>query len=250
MDEKYNLQWKKFSNHLTGAFKDLGTDGHFADVTLVSDDQIQTRAHKVVLSACSPVLRTFLINNPHSHPLLYLRGIKNTELKAIIQFMYFGETDILESGINEFLAVAKDLDLKEISQSDEEHEYPAQDQNLKEIRLRDDQQEDKKQHQNISKTLPTSRVDDQSICHEISFNEGDEVDEKQITKTIAVNEYKRIANNDVSFSCDECEKKYAQSYNLDRHKKSKHAGVRFSCIKCDIQFTQQSNLDRHSRKLH
>ena len=89
MDEKYNLQWEKFSNHLTEALKDLGTDGHFADVILVSEDQIQTRAHKDVLSACSSVLRTLLIKNPHSHPLLYLRGIKNKELKAVIQFMYF-----------------------------------------------------------------------------------------------------------------------------------------------------------------
>ena len=72
-DEKYDLKWKTYSDHLVGVFKDLGEEGHFADVTLVSDDQVQTKAHKVVLSACSPVLKTLLLNNPHSHPLLYLR---------------------------------------------------------------------------------------------------------------------------------------------------------------------------------
>ena len=89
MEDKYDLQWKTYSNHLVGVFKDLREEGHFADVTLVSDDQIQTPAHKVVLSACSPVLKTLLVNNPHSHPLLYLRGIKQTELQAILKFMYF-----------------------------------------------------------------------------------------------------------------------------------------------------------------
>ena len=94
MDGKYDLKWKTFQNHLVGVFKDLGEEGHFSDVTLVSDDQIQTPAHKVVLSACSPVLKTLLVNNPHSHPLLYLRGIKQTELQAILKFMYLGLSNI------------------------------------------------------------------------------------------------------------------------------------------------------------
>merc|ERR1712212_1429039 len=97
------------------SFRNLGEAGHFTDVTLVSDDQIQTPAHKVVLSACSPVLKTLLVNNPHSHPLLYLRGIKQTELQAILKFMYFGETQIFENRINDFVSVAKDLEIKEIS---------------------------------------------------------------------------------------------------------------------------------------
>merc|ERR1712212_788142 len=109
-----------FPDHLVEVFKNLGTEGNFADVTLVSDDQIQTPAHKVVLSACSPVLKTLLVNNPHSHPLLYLRGIKQTELQAILKFMYFGETQIFESRINDFVSVAKDLEVKEISDKQDE----------------------------------------------------------------------------------------------------------------------------------
>ena len=112
MDEKYNLKWKTtFNEYLVGVFKDLGEEGHFADVTLVSDDQIQTKAHKVVLSACSPFLKTLLVNNPHSHPLLYLRGIKQTELQAILKFMYFGETQIFKNRIDDFVSVAKDLEI-------------------------------------------------------------------------------------------------------------------------------------------
>merc|ERR1739838_416826 len=122
MDEKYDLKWKTFSHHLLETFRDLGEQGNFADVTLVSDDQIQTPAHKVVLSACSPVLKTLLLNNPHSHPLLYLRGIKQTELQAILKFMYFGESQIFENSINDFVSVAKDLELKEVSEEQEEDE--------------------------------------------------------------------------------------------------------------------------------
>ena len=61
---------RTFNDHLVAAFKDLGEKGPFADVTLVSEDQIQTPAHRIELSACSPGLKSFLVNNPHSHPLL------------------------------------------------------------------------------------------------------------------------------------------------------------------------------------
>ena len=37
----------------------------FTDVTLVSDDKILFNAHRYVLGVCSPVLKNFLLNNPH-----------------------------------------------------------------------------------------------------------------------------------------------------------------------------------------
>jgi len=120
MGEKYNVKWTTFPDHLIGAFKDLGEDGFFADVTLISDDQVQIPAHKFVLSASSPVLKTFLVNNPHSHPLLYLRGVKQAELQALLKFMYFGETNIYADRINDFVTVAKDLEVKEISEGQRE----------------------------------------------------------------------------------------------------------------------------------
>ena len=116
MADGYNLRWKTFPSHLAQVFRNLGEEGTFSDVILVSsDDQKPIPAHKVVLSACSPVLKSLLVNNPHSHPLVYLRGIKQTELQAILKFMYFGETQIFENRINDFVTVAKDLEIKEIS---------------------------------------------------------------------------------------------------------------------------------------
>ena len=120
MEAKYDFRWQTFPSHLVKLFKDLGEEGHFADVTLVSDDQIQNPVHKLVLSACSPVLKTLLVNNPHPHPLLYLRGIKQTELQALLTFMYCGETQIFEKRVDEFMNVANDLELHEINQQLEE----------------------------------------------------------------------------------------------------------------------------------
>jgi hypothetical protein len=77
--ETFCLKWKTYGAHLTTVFTDLFNQNIFSDVTLVSDDQTQLPAHKIVLSACSPVLGNILLSNPHSHPLIYLRGVKQQD---------------------------------------------------------------------------------------------------------------------------------------------------------------------------
>ena len=56
-EDKFNLQWKAYETHVRTAFVDMYNNNSFSDVTLVSDDQKPFQAHKVMLSACSPVLR-------------------------------------------------------------------------------------------------------------------------------------------------------------------------------------------------
>ena len=104
-----------FSSQLCSTISDLLSNELFADVTLVSDDQIHIQAHKIVLTAFSPVLRSLLLKNPHPNPMLYMRGIKHSELQAILRFMYCGEVSVFQSKVEEFLDIAKDLQIKGIS---------------------------------------------------------------------------------------------------------------------------------------
>ena len=83
---KYNQTWHSFTEHLQLMFKDLYEEGNHADLTLVCDDQIQFKAHKIVLSACSPVFKKIIGNNPNNNPLIYLRGIQSYEIESILQF--------------------------------------------------------------------------------------------------------------------------------------------------------------------
>ena len=72
MAEKYTLNWHTFSDHLQLMFKDLYEGGKNSDVTLVSDDQTQFKAHKIVLSACSPVFKKIIDNNPTQNSPIWL----------------------------------------------------------------------------------------------------------------------------------------------------------------------------------
>jgi len=113
-NEKLCLRWTDFESNISGALRELREDQGFYDVTLACDeDQIQ--AHKVIIAACSPFFRTVLQRNPHSHPLLYLKGVKLSNLKQVLDFMYNGEVNVAQEELNTFLNVAEELKVKGLS---------------------------------------------------------------------------------------------------------------------------------------
>jgi len=113
--EKFCLRWNDFESNISLAFRELREDKDFFDVTLACDDE-QINAHKVILSACSPFFRNILRRNPHQHPLLYLKGIKLSDLQCVLNFMYHGEVSVAQEELNTFLAVAEDLKVKGLTQ--------------------------------------------------------------------------------------------------------------------------------------
>ena len=114
--EKFCLRWNDFESNINVAFKELRDDKDFFDVTLACDeDQIQ--AHKVILSACSPFFRNILRRNPHPNPLLYLKGVKFTDLQYVLNFIYHGEVSVGQEELNTFLAVAEELRIKGLTQN-------------------------------------------------------------------------------------------------------------------------------------
>ena len=110
--EKFCIKWNNFQQNVKTAFVDLRTDSDFTDVTLASEDGHQIEAHKVVLAASSPVFQNLLKQNKHSHPLIYLRGMKNEDLLAVVDFLYYGETNIYQENLDIFLNIAEELKLK------------------------------------------------------------------------------------------------------------------------------------------
>ena len=112
------LSWQNFNHHISNTLEALYTDKSFADVTLISDDHIQTSAHKFVLSACSPILKSLLINSPDSHPFLYLPGVRQQELQSVLQFIYCGKVQVNQKSINKFLVLARLFQVIDFIQED------------------------------------------------------------------------------------------------------------------------------------
>ena len=108
----YTLKWKYFTPNVTSRVSDVFTENSFCDVTLVSDDQKPFQAHRYVLSTFSPVLKDILLNNPHSHPLIFLRGVNHQELDSILQFIYLGKAPVHHGNMKRFALASKDLKIE------------------------------------------------------------------------------------------------------------------------------------------
>jgi len=124
-NEKFCLRWNEFETNISSALREIRDDKDFFDVTLACDDE-QIQAHKVILSACSPFFRNILRRNPHQHPLLYMKGVKYTDLQYVLNFMYHGEVSVAQEELNSFLAVAEDLRVKGLTQNKSPSPGPAQ----------------------------------------------------------------------------------------------------------------------------
>ena len=122
MTEKFCLRWNDFETNISSAFRELRDDQDFFDVTLACDEEETLKAHKVILSACSPFFRSLLRRNRHEHPLLYMKGVKFTDLTSVLNFMYHGEVNVAQEDLNSFLAVAEDLKVKGLTQKNESSE--------------------------------------------------------------------------------------------------------------------------------
>ena len=106
------MKWNDFQEDLVSSFGSLKSDQDFTDVTLACEDQ-QFPAHKLVLSTCSPFFRTTLKKlSKQLHPVIFMRGLKSKHLEAVLDFIYKGETSVLQEDLEGFLLLAEELQLK------------------------------------------------------------------------------------------------------------------------------------------
>ena len=116
--ENFCLKWQHFETNLSSAFQELRTEADFFDVTLVCGDGQHIEAHKVVLSACSVFFRDLLRKFKHPQPLLFLKGVKFSEIVSILNFMYEGEVTVVQDDLNSFLSVAEELKVKGLTKQE------------------------------------------------------------------------------------------------------------------------------------
>ena len=112
LSDKLSLKWNEFKETISTSFVSLRKNNELSDVTLACEDGQQLEAHKVVLALSSPFFQNLLIRNKHTHPLLFMRGIRFEDLVAIVDFMYHGEANIYHENLNTFLKIACELQLK------------------------------------------------------------------------------------------------------------------------------------------
>ncbi len=85
-------------------------------MSIILYDFLQLKAHKMVLSACSPYFQSMLYNTPDRHPIVFLRDVRYHEMKALLEFMYRGEVSVDQENLSSLLKVAEGLKIKGLAE--------------------------------------------------------------------------------------------------------------------------------------
>ncbi|XP_064549043.1 longitudinals lacking protein, isoforms H/M/V isoform X11 [Drosophila montana] len=113
-DQQFCLRWNNHQSTLISVFDTLLENETLVDCTLAAEGKF-LKAHKVVLSACSPYFATLLQEQYDKHPIFILKDVKYQELRAMMDYMYRGEVNISQDQLTALLKAAESLQIKGLS---------------------------------------------------------------------------------------------------------------------------------------
>ena len=268
----HRIQWSAFESNIARDFGDLKEDKSLADVTLVCGNR-QVAANKVVLSVSSPFFRRIIQDNPRSHPLICLVGIKYSDLEALLSFAYFGEVDVASSELDTFLATAQKLEIKGLVPeenyfSNTQQQPPAKlgqssvtgkfRQNSSKIAPENDceEQEEPLVGQHLEVAPVPIKLEEVDNLH-AATNENFE--EKEVTTSTLVDHFGNYTmkisggRNMGKFKCTICGKLMCgERIHAARHVEAQHfpGTFEYECDKCDQIFDTKSKWESHRSQKH
>jgi len=242
----FNLTWDAFQSSAKETFRSLANEEDFMDVTLACDDDKQLKAHKVILSACSPFFKGILSRNPHPNPLIFISGVTFRDLKAILNFMYLGETNVEQNHLDSFMSACNIIKVRGLTESENIQS--------KEKALSQPPEPQKSLQpspSNVKKSPPvqSNYIQDQDPVKKEpeSLFESNYAVAKYDTSEDFTSAFERF---DGKFWCSKCDFQTGTKSNLKRHDEMKHQGIKYACDGCNYKASSKDNLKRHSMSRH
>ncbi len=137
-EQQFCLKWNNHRSTLFSVFETLLEEDNLVDVTLSADGQF-LRAHRVILSACSPyfrvsisgtlstgstlVLTYFVLQTlfkqsflSDKHPVIILRDVDFENLRSLVEYMYKGEANVPQHMLPSFIKTAETLQIRGLAE--------------------------------------------------------------------------------------------------------------------------------------
>jgi len=102
-------------------FRDLRKSEELFDFSIGCENYV-IEAHKIILSACSPFFRQVLGKLKQNHPFIYLKDVMYEDLRAIVDYVYAGETKVASANLDRFFEVAKELKVHGLYTENDQHQ--------------------------------------------------------------------------------------------------------------------------------
>ena len=276
MSDKFQFKWNNFQSTVSQSFGALRREGDLFDVTLVSEDEVQLSAHKVVLSASSSFFKSILRKNPHNHPLIYLSGVTSWSLLHVVDYIYQGQVQLREDQVETFLAVSNKLRIEGIVHDTSQKKTagtslpstrtgpdprPVTQSGIADIIKR---AEDKKSRNNKHEALKAETVELEedvrqnhplAIIPDFSSHKlKAQQDKFFITDVLeADRKIQEVMTKDESgiFRCGVCDYRSSYKQSCMGHIENRHIeGLQFSCDFCEKTFKNRNLVNNHKSKYH
>ena len=259
----FKVKLAKFQKNAVHSIQNLFEEEHLTDVTLVSHDDQQIYAHRIVLGSSSGFFKKlFSRNSANKHPLVYLRGINYQELKALVTYIYKGEVELQKEDMESFFKTGFDLEV--LGLKDMEDFPQNQLEEPGEVSLIDDTVDNPRslaesidlayndiKLENIEEIRdPKTNEDKQKhiklpskLNHNISKT-------KEHRHTGNVNEQDSTHSRTSRLQCATCDKIFLDKQVLRKHIRRVHNTVVHSCSHCFQKYKRSEHLRRHFDTIH
>ena len=238
--EKFCLKWNDFQQNVSKTFSQLRQQTELFDVTLVSSDQKQVSAHRLILSACSEFFKNIFYSNTHTHPLLYLDGVDSAEVNLLLDYVYNGEVKIYQEFLDRFLEIANKFKLDGLLATGDVDSKPS------EIIKQDPNEFYHTDLETIGRkndNIHDENVKDRSMK---VMNQSFEANNSEIDSKF--DELVLRENN--TWRCTVCEKTSNSKFNIKRHLEIHLSGLSYDCHICGKNLRSSNALQLHKSRMH
>lgn len=111
MTEQFSLCWDNFHTNMSMGIHSMLQSEDLVDVTLAVEGKT-LKAHKMILSVCSPYFRDIFQTNPCQHPVVFMKDVSYLALSYLLTFMYKGEVQVTQEDLPIFIQTAEALQIK------------------------------------------------------------------------------------------------------------------------------------------
>ena len=282
----FKLEWSDFEQNLAASFKQLRAEGDLLDVTLVCDDE-QLKAHKVILSAASVFFKSVIKKNPHTHPLIYMKGVKLEDMRALLDFIYLGQTKVGQENVQAFLRLGEELGVTGLSEEkleEEEEEEERKDENTEQTdsSLEQGTEPDKSitEPEGNFLSLEVKQEGRPSSGEKQKFDNSHQI-AQEVPAAILVQEHvasmkqhaTRVsdlarnsnkfninldgkiessskAESQIGYECSKCNKLLKTRQNLQKHAEIHMEGLSYPCKYCERAYSTKNSLQGHTYRKH
>ncbi|CRK96841.1 CLUMA_CG009870, isoform A [Clunio marinus] len=184
MSEEFALCWNNFTDNITAGFHSLLFRGDLCDVTLAAEGQL-LKAHKVVLSICSPYFQEMFVTNPCQHPIIILKDTKAKLVLNLLEFMYQGAVNVKQSELSAFMKIAETLQIKGLTTNPKENKRTSSGEKSKE-KFSDQKSPLKRCNESPPTTENQNSNKQQKIQNDVTDLTIDDDDESQVDEQFNV----------------------------------------------------------------